>query len=304
MGAGNGDVRGFLPTRMMVNTLDAGRMVVGGDEHGANRAIYTSGDCEIDLARRELRVQGTAVPVGGRAFEIIEFLAQSAGSLVTKDQLMGRIWPGVIVAENTLHVHAAAVRKALGPYRGLLKTKSGRGYRLLGEWSIGRQAASAPPVGLQQIRTSGAAPGSNFPVAVTHLVGRSAAVRRVRDLVSAYRIVTLTGPGGIGKTAFALKIGRRILGEFGDGGWLVELASLSNPDLIPSTVAGALGLKLGGSLSAESVARSIGSMNLLLILDNCEHVVDAAAHFVETLISLCPRTTISGYQPRTLGHWR
>jgi non-specific serine/threonine protein kinase len=117
-------------------------------------------------------------------------------------------------------------------------------------------------------------------------------VQRVQDLVSAYRVVTLTGPGGIGKTTLALKVGRRILGEFGDGGWLVELASLSNPDLVPSTVAGVLGLKIGGEISAESVARAVGEANLLLVLDNCEHIVDAAANFVETFVSLCPRTTI------------
>ena len=88
------------------------------------RPVYASGECEIDLARRELRILGSPVPVGGRAFEIIEVLVQSAGELVTKDELMNRIWPGAVVAENTLHVHAGAVRKALGPYRGLLKTES------------------------------------------------------------------------------------------------------------------------------------------------------------------------------------
>ena len=79
------------------------------------RLVYGSGECEIDVARRELRVLGSAVPMGGRAFEIIEALAQSAGQLVTKDELMNRIWPGAIVMDGTLHVHAAAVRKALGP---------------------------------------------------------------------------------------------------------------------------------------------------------------------------------------------
>ena len=103
------------------------------------RPVYASGECEIDLARRELRVLGSPVPVGGRAFEIIEVLAQSAGELVTKDELMNRIWPGAVVMDNTLHVHAAAVRKALGPYRGLLKTESRRGYRLLGDWTVRRQ---------------------------------------------------------------------------------------------------------------------------------------------------------------------
>src|SRR6516165_12021823 len=101
--------------------------------------VYAFGECEIDLDRRELRVRGATVPVGGRAFEIIEVLAQSAGELVTKDELMNRIWPGTVVMENTLHVHAAAVRKALGPYRGLLKTESRRGYRLLGSWTVQHQ---------------------------------------------------------------------------------------------------------------------------------------------------------------------
>jgi DNA-binding winged helix-turn-helix (wHTH) protein len=101
-----------------------------------SRLVYASGECEIDLARRELRVLGSPVPVGGRAFGVIEILAQSVGGLVTKDELMNRVWPGAVVLEHTLRVHTAAVRKALGPYRGLLKTESGRGYRLLGSWTV------------------------------------------------------------------------------------------------------------------------------------------------------------------------
>src|SRR5271167_3487872 len=119
---------------------------------GDVQSVYASGQCEIDLARRELRVLGSPVPVGGRAFEIIEVLAQSAGELVTKDELINRIWPGAIVMDNTLRVHTAAVRKALGPHRDLLKTQSGRGYRLLGDWTTRRHDAAAPPVGLQRMR--------------------------------------------------------------------------------------------------------------------------------------------------------
>jgi non-specific serine/threonine protein kinase len=110
------------------------------------RPVDASGECEIDLARRELRVLGSPVPVGGRAFEIIEVLAQSAGELVTKDDLMSRIWPAIVM-DSTLHVHAAAVRKALGPYRGLLKIESRRGYRLLGDWIVRRRDAVKSPVG-------------------------------------------------------------------------------------------------------------------------------------------------------------
>ena len=173
------------------------------------RLVFASGECEIDLARRELRVLGSPVPVGVRAFEIVEVLAQSAGELVTKDELMARIWPGAVVMENTLQVHVGAVRKALGPYRRLLKTESRRGYRLLGDWTV-RSHDPPKPVGLQPIRVLAESPATNFPATVTRLIGRSAAVLRLQDLVSAYRIVTLTGPGGIGKTALVLEVARRV----------------------------------------------------------------------------------------------
>src|SRR5277367_1377980 len=116
------------------------------------RLVHASGECEIDFARRELRVLGSPVPIGGRAFDIIDALAQSPGQLVTKDELMDRIWPGAIVMDATLHVHAAAVRKALGPYRDLLKTESRRGYRLLGEWTARRHDTTRLSLGPQRIR--------------------------------------------------------------------------------------------------------------------------------------------------------
>jgi predicted ATPase/DNA-binding winged helix-turn-helix (wHTH) protein len=255
--------------------------------------IYASGDCEIDIARRELRVGGASVPVGGRAFEIIEVLAKSAGELVTKDELMGRIWPGAIVLDNTLQVHAAAVRKALGPYRNLLKTETSRGYRLLGNWTVRPHDAARPPRGLQPIAGSGETPASNFPETVTRLVGRAAAIARLRDLMSAYRMVTLTGPGGIGKSALGIKVARRVLRDFPDGGWLVELASLSDPALVSATVAGVLGLRLGSiNIVPEAVALAIGEKKLLLVLDNCEHLIGAVAPLAETLLARCPNVTI------------
>ena len=283
----------FLPVARFVDKREeilrrAAGMLAGGD-----RPVYASGECEIDLARRELRVLGAAVPVGGRAFEVIKVLAQSAGELVTREELMNRVWPGVVVLDNRLRVHTAAVRKALGPYRGLLKTESGRGYRLLGSWIQRHHGPPTPSDALQQLRGSGQSPPTNFPAIATGLIGRSAAVQRLRDLDSAYRVVTLTGPGGIGKTTLALEVAQGLLAEFDSGGWLVELASLSDPDLVPSAVAGVLGLKLDGEeLSAEAVARAAIDRNLLLVLDNCEHVVDSAADLAETFVRVCRRATI------------
>jgi predicted ATPase/DNA-binding winged helix-turn-helix (wHTH) protein len=253
--------------------------------------VYVLDQWEIDLGRRELRSRGIPVALGGRAFEIVTVLVQSTDGFVTKDHLMERVWPGASVGEGTIHVHISAVRKALGPDRGLLKTASGRGYRLLGGWTPQPREAIAAPVYSSLTRTPGA-PQNNFHPLITRLVGRAAACQFVRDLVSAYRVVTLTGPGGIGKTSLAIKAVRYLLPDFEEGGWIVELASLSDPGLVSSTVASTLGLKLAGEISAESVARAVGGRHLLLVLDNCEHVIDAAANLAETLTRLCPRTTI------------
>ena len=254
--------------------------------------VYVCDQWEIDLGRRELRSRGVPVPLGGRAFEVVTVLVQSATELVTKDHMMEQVWPGARVGEATIHVHISAVRKALGPDRAMLKTVSGRGYRLLGSWTPQQREGNAPPVYSPLTRTSGAPPANNFPPFITRLIGRAAACQFVRDLVSAYRVVTLTGPGGIGKTSLAIKAVRYLLPDFEDGGWIVELASLSDPGLVPSTVAGTLGLKLSGEISAESVARAVGGRHLVLVLDNCEHVIDAVANLAETFTRLCPRTTI------------
>ena len=270
------------------------------DEH--IRLVHASGECEIDLARRELRVLGSPVPVGGRAFEVIEVLARSAGEIVTKNELMDRIWPGAIVTENTLHVHAMAVRKALGPYRSLLKTESGRGYRLLGDWTVSRHDAAKPPVGLQRMRVDGESPVTNFPAPVTRLIGRTAAVARLRDLMSAYRLVTLTGPGGIGKTSLALKAARGIVGEFADGGWLVELASLSDPALVPAAVAEcAQSCRPGPTASRPKPSRvPSGTRSCSWSWTIASTSSDAVATLAETLLAHCPHITIIATSRETL----
>src|SRR6266852_2906848 len=134
---------------------------------------------------------------------------------------------------------------------------------------------------------------SNLPSRASDLIGRDGAVQHLRNLLSAYRAVTLTGPGGIGKTSLALEVARNLFPIFQGDAWLVEFVSLSDPALVPSAVAGVLGLRLGGAeISAESVARAIGGKNLLVVLDNCEHVVDAVASLAEKVVRLCPASYV------------
>jgi predicted ATPase/DNA-binding winged helix-turn-helix (wHTH) protein len=254
---------------------------------------YKSGEWEVDLARRELRSRGIVAPLGGRAFEILEVLVQSAGDLVNKYDLMNRVWPGAAVEENTLQAHISAVRKVLGPDRKMLKTVAGRGYRLLGSWTIQLDDSQPDPANRDSVVSPKHHHRTNFPAATERLIGRESSAQHLRDLLSAYRMVTLTGPGGIGKTVLALDVARTQFPYVQGDGFLVELASLSHSDLVPSAVASCLGLKIGDErISAELIARAIGSAKMLLVFDNCEHVIDAVAEISQTLVGRCPFLTI------------
>src|SRR5262249_38683641 len=185
------------------------------------------------------------------------------------------------------------IRKALGPDRGMLKTASGRGYRLLGNWAIRQGGAVPDAVVREAVRTPIESHHSNLPAASSALIGRVTAEQDLRNLLSAYRVVTLTGPGGVGKTALALEVARRAFASFAGDCRLVELVSLSDPDLVPSAVATVLGLKLGGDkISSEAVARAIGREKTLLMLGNCEPLVDAVAKLAEAIVRLSANTTI------------
>ena len=257
------------------------------------RLVYEAGAWEIDPDRRELRAHGIPVPIGVRAFEIIETLARSGGQLVTKDDLMGRVWPGAIVEENTLAVHISAIRKALGADRAMLKTQFGRGYRLLGHWIPRPDDARADPTSFELAKPPAQPVQGNLPAPASDLIGRDAAVQHLLNLVSAYRVVTLTGAGGIGKSRLALEIAHSSRSGYDGDVWLVELASLSDGGLVAATIAGVLGLDLGpNDISPEPLARAIGRRRLLLVIDNCEHIVDAAATMVATLVSRCPAVSV------------
>ena len=255
--------------------------------------VYAFGGWEIDLARRELRSRGVPVQLGGRAFEIIAELAKAAGELVTKNDLMDRVWPGAIVEDNALQVHIAAIRKALGTDRKLLKTAFGRGYRLLGSWTIQQEAPVRTALVSDAKRTPAKRPTTNLPVATSELIGRGSAIDHLQELLSAYRLVTLVGPGGIGKSALAVEVARSLVPSFHGDVCLVELASLADPMLVPLQVARALGVRLhGNDTSPELVAHAVGDRKLLIVLDNCEHLVDASARLAEAIVSRCPGSVI------------
>ncbi|MGY4409367.1 DNA-binding winged helix-turn-helix (wHTH) protein [Bradyrhizobium sp. LB7.1] len=189
---------------------------------------YSFGHWLIDCQRRELRYDNVAVPIGSRAFEILEKLVGSVGLLVTKDDLIGSVWSGLTVEDNTLQVHISAVRKAFGEDRNLLKTISGRGYSLAGTWRSGHlDHAAATPVAVP----ADAPFSSNLPSIRAPLIGREDCLSQLADVSSAFRAVTLVGPGGIGKTKLAIELARSVASTFNDSVVLVELATLQDAAL-------------------------------------------------------------------------
>jgi predicted ATPase len=145
--------------------------------------------------------------------------------------------------------------------------------------------AEGLPMEFPGLRTVDAAPG-NLPVLSTSFVGRDAEVAELVGVVRAHRLVTLTGAGGVGKTRLALQVAAELVGEFGDGVWLVELAPVGDPAAVADAAATALGITpQAGVTVAQAVAGALAGRRLLLVLDNCEHVLDAAAELVETILA-------------------
>jgi predicted ATPase/class 3 adenylate cyclase/DNA-binding CsgD family transcriptional regulator len=124
-----------------------------------------------------------------------------------------------------------------------------------------------------------------FPAALTHFIGRTRELDEVAELLARYRLVTMTGPGGVGKTRLAGEVAQRVAGQFADGVWLAELAGVVDPDLVPAAVATALGMQQGrGGPVMEALAEVLAARQVLLVLDNCEHLIDAVAGLCGTLL--------------------
>jgi predicted ATPase/DNA-binding winged helix-turn-helix (wHTH) protein len=263
--------------------------------------VYTAGRWQLDLRRSELRADGVAIPIGMRAFEVIVVLAKSAGQVVLKDDLMRAVWPGMIVEEATLWVHVSAIRRALGPDRSMLRTVSRRGYRLMGNWIVSPIEVSPSDPRGEGVEARAPQPLTNIPETPHDLIGRAAALEKLLDLSSAYRAITLTGPGGIGKTVLALEVARRLLGQFAGNGWFIDLSSLADPSLLTSAVATTIGFRLGGdAITPQTIGRAIGQTKLLLVLDNCEHVIEAASSLAEVILRFCPKVSILSTSRETL----
>ena len=259
---------------------------------------FLFGPFRLLVARRELLAHGVPVTLGQRAFDVLLLLVSRHGQLVTKDELMTAVWPGVVVEENNIQVHVSALRKVLGTAGDggrYLLTVAGRGYRFVAP--VERESADPPGTltasVLDQPGTAAPATPNNLPQQLTSLIGREGDLAEIKARLNSHRLLTLTGSGGVGKTRLAIEAGGAVLDNYPDGVWLAELAPLSDAQLVTSIIGDVLGVSLSVATAAiETLTSALKDKQLLLIIDNCEHVIAEAARVTEALIRNCPRVSI------------
>jgi len=241
-------------------------------------AAIRFGRIEIDAPARRLRVDGAVVPLGGRAFDVLLALVERRDSVVTKDELLSLAWPGLVVEENNLQVQISTLRRALGPTA--IVTVAGRGYRLALEPD--RDALEALPPR-----------SNNLPAPVASFIGREKELAEVASLAERHRLLTLVGVGGIGKTRLAIESASRMSVRFSAGVCFVDLAPLSDARLVADAVAAAMGIAQPLGTSALDVVRQhVASLEQLVVLDNCEHLLDACAQIAKGILASGSRVRI------------
>jgi len=245
---------------------------------------------ELRPAERVLSVDGQPVKLGGRAFDILVALVERRDRVVSKRELMDLVWPKLVVEENNLQAQMVALRKLMGP--AAIATVPGRGYRLtLNVETAGTLPAVAEAERQRPTAERSSAPPRqhNLPRGVEALIGRDRELAQLLALIAVPRLVTVTGPGGVGKSRLVIEAGWASGARFDDGVWLVELAALSDAALVPSAITAALGIAVPPAVDAlPTLVRQLGDRSLLLILDNCEHVIAAVASVLEAVLAATP----------------
>jgi len=262
---------------------------VCGDEIQRKRVVATNypfGDFEVRADERKVLHRGQPVPLRARAFDLLLVLIERRDRVVSKDELLAQVWPGLVVEENNLSVQVSNLRKLFGA--AAVATVPGRGYRFtLGLTLSTPRAGDGTP--LPEVEAPApATPLEQLPAALPSLHGRDADLAHLGFLLSRHRLVTLVGAGGIGKTRLAQAAAAAAAPQFAGGACWVDLSPMNDPALLLNRVALSLGVRLAADDTAQLLTARLGSRHMLLVLDNCEHLVQAVAPLAAALLQGAP----------------
>jgi predicted ATPase/DNA-binding winged helix-turn-helix (wHTH) protein len=222
------------------------------------------------------------VGIRSRSFDLLLALIERRDRVVSKDELLELVWPGRIVEEGNLSVHITSLRKQLGD--GIIATVPGRGYRFVAavDEISETPALSAKP----------SAPAGNLPRPISRLIDRQDDIAAISERLLEYRLVTIVGAGGMGKTRVAIAAAERTRARYPDGVWFADLAPISTPDVVPMAISSILGVEVSSSDALQSLSISFAEKRALLVLDGCEHLLECVAATAETLLGACPALAI------------
>lgn len=247
------------------------------------------GPFKLAVNERMLTKGGSPVELGGRALEILIVLATSPNEILSKKELMDRVWPDATVEEGSLRFHMAGLRKALGDGQDgarYIATLAGRGYCFV---------APTEPVLPDDNDTASANesfPHTNLPQRLRRMVGRDVDVLKLGAQLMDSRLLTIVGPGGVGKTTVAIAAAHQAVDAFAGHVLFVDLGVISDPRLAATTIAAMLGLPVQAEDATPDVIRFLRDKRLLLILDTCEHLVETIATMASAVLDAAPQVHI------------
>ena len=253
------------------------------------RDVLSFGPFRLVLSERLLTRDGAPVELGARALDALVALALRPNEVIGKRDLMARVWPDVTVEEGSLRFHIAALRRALGDGIGgarYIATAAGRGYCFVAPISRSSDRDNARAEVGPSFRHA------NLPSRLSRMVGRTDDARTLSTQLAAERFVTIVGGGGVGKTTLAVAVAHDLIEAFAGAMLFVDLGMLSDPALAATAVASMLGLSVQSDDPTPNLIAYLRDKRILLILDTCEHLIEAVASLASQIFMAAPEVHI------------